>query len=190
MQSLASAGYQSERGTVLSLSLSIILILSAPCSYREYLIVLYILIVLQRDSLLDLLTSCAVKLTVVFITPVVWSPTDAVVSNYTPIVPQRKMEADTELSMNCIVPYPKEQSLFPLCPSCRKPQRSTCAFREHARTTVPCNLVPSSSTSASVYAAKIRPPSCRRLLRAIQTSLASTTTRSTTFDLFHWGCPL
>ena len=28
--------------------------LSAPCSYREYLIVLYILIVLQRDSLLDL----------------------------------------------------------------------------------------------------------------------------------------
>ena len=43
------------------------------------------------------------------------------------------MEADTELSMNCIVPYPKERSLYPLCSSSRKPRRSTCAFREHAR---------------------------------------------------------
>ena len=41
--------------------------------------------------------------------------------------------SEETLVLQCVVPFPKALADRPLCPKCGRPQRSTCAFREHAR---------------------------------------------------------
>ena len=40
---------------------------------------------------------------------------------------------EATLVLQCVAPFPKALADHLLCPKCGRPQRSTCAFREHAR---------------------------------------------------------